>query len=172
MADAAMKQSDTNGDGILDQSELAKAPGLKAAAEAEGGSADKNGDGKLTRDEIRDRIAFYEERATGYDLATIKILVGKQPLGGAEVKLVPEPFLSGVLEEASATTRDEDGLAKPQIPGVGFEGVRPGMYRVQVTHPSGIPAKYNENTTLGIELAPTSSGYASPGPTVFELERS
>ena len=104
MADAAMEQSDKNGDGVLDAAELAAAPGLKAAAEAEGGGADVNADGKLSRDEIRDRIAYYEDRATGYEIASIEVFVGQQPLGGATVELVPESFLSGVLESATGTT--------------------------------------------------------------------
>jgi hypothetical protein len=170
MADAAMKQSDTNGDGLLDAKELAAAPGLKAAAEAEAG-ADTNGDAKLSRDEIKSRIAYYEQRATGYEIASIVINVGKKPLGGAAVELVPEPFLSGVLEPASGTTRNEDGFVLPKIAGASFEGVRPGMYRVKVTHPSGIPPKYNENTTLGVELIPQRDGYTEPGPKVFELEK-
>ena len=169
MADAAMEQSDKNGDGVLDAAELAAAPGLKAAAEAEGGGADVNADGKLSRDEIRDRIAYYEDRATGYEIASIEVFVGQQPLGGATVELVPESFLSGVLESATGTTGAADGFVMPQIPGVGFEGVRPGMYRVKITHPSGIPAKYNDNTTLGIELIPQQQGY-STGTKRFELD--
>jgi hypothetical protein len=171
MADAAIELNDKNGDGILDEQELAAAPGLKAAAEAEGGSADLNNDGKLTRDEIRDRIAYYEETATGYEIASMELHLGRQrnPLSGATVQLVPEPFLAGVLEEATATTRD-DGFVLPTIPGLGFDGVRPGMYRIKVTHPSAqIPPKYNENTVLGIELIKRQEGYA-PGPPVFILE--
>jgi hypothetical protein len=38
--------------------------------------------------------------------------------------------------------------------------VQPGIYRVEITHPSvKIPAKYNTETTLGIEITS-----ASPGP--------
>jgi hypothetical protein len=43
----------------------------------------------------------------------------------------------------------------PQI-----ELMQPGLYRIEVTHPSRkIPAKYNTETTLGIEITS-----ANPGP--------
>jgi hypothetical protein len=168
MADAAMDLNDKNNDRILDAAELAAAPGLKAAAEREGGGADANKDGKLSRDEIRDRIAYYEERATGFEIASMEIRIGKQPLGGATVELIPEPFLSGVLDVATGTTRNEDGFVLAKAPGI--EGARPGMYRIKVTHPSGVATKYNENTTLGVELIPQVQGY-STGPPVFEVEK-
>jgi hypothetical protein len=162
MADAAMTQSDTNSDGILDANELLAAPGLKAAAEAEGGSADVNGDGKLTKDEIKERIAYYQQRATGMENVPMNVLLAKQALAGATVEIIPEPFLAGVLTPATTTTRD-NGFAL-------LETVKPGMYRVKVTHPSGIPPKYNDSTTLGIEVIQQREGYSS-GPKQFNLEK-
>jgi hypothetical protein len=169
MADAAMQLNDKNNDGILDEEELAAAPGLKAAAEAEGGSADANNDGKLTRDEIRDRIAYYEQTQTGIQMAGMQFNRNRQPLAGATVELVPEPFLEGVLDVARGETRPT-GFALPSIEGESMEGVRPGMYRIKVTHPSGIPPKYNENTIWGLEVIPPREGYSS-GPKTFEVEK-
>src|SRR5687768_11830510 len=95
MADSAMELNDKNSDDVLDAQELAAAPGLKAAAEAELDPADTNKDGKLSRDEIRDRIAYYQETAVGLTNVPLEIYKGKQAVAGATVELVPEPFLAG-----------------------------------------------------------------------------
>jgi hypothetical protein len=171
MADAAMKQSDTNGDGILDAKELAAAPGLKAAAEAQGGSADKNGDGQLTKDEVRERIAYYEQTAIGITNAPVELFLAKRPLAGATVELVPEGFLEGVLDVATATTQ-ENGFGVPSIQGEPVEGVRPGMYRIVITSSSAqVPTKYTdkETTPLGVEVIPAREGYG-PGKRRFDLD--
>lgn len=170
MAQSAMELYDKNGDGILDQQELAAAPGLKAAAEAEAGSADLDGDGNLTQDEIRERIAYYEETELGITNYGMTLLLGKQqPLTGATVEVVPEPFLEGVLDVAKGTTRD-NGFVLPSIEGEPVEGIRPGMYRVVVTSGSA-PAKYTDSKTtpIGIEVTTPREGYAPPPPT-FLLE--
>jgi len=45
--------------------------------------------------------------------------------------------------------------------------VQPGLYRVEITHPSiTIPARYNVKTTLGLEVA---SYTITPAGSVWEL---
>jgi hypothetical protein len=175
MADAAMELNDKNRDGVLDKGELAAAPGLQAAAVAEGGSADRNGDGKLSRDEIRERIAYYQETAQGMQSQGIEVHLGGQKVAGALVEISPEPFLAGVLKPAKATTR-EDGWALPGVEGIDIPGVapgiQPGMYRIVVTGSSQIPLKYTamETTPLGLEVARPQAGYGARGPRVLDLE--
>lgn len=172
MADAAMELSDKNGDGILDKQELSAAPGLKAAAEAEGGSADLDGNGELSRDEVRNRIAYYQETAQGMQAQGLEVRLGGRPLSGANVELTPEPFLASVLEPARATTRG-DGWAVPAVQGMEFIGVQPGMYRIVVTGSSQpIPQKYTagDTTPLGIEITVPREGYGAQKPPVFNLD--
>jgi hypothetical protein len=114
MADAAMELNDKNRDGVLDKVELAAAPGLQAAAMAEGGSADADGDGKLSRDEVRERIAYYQETAQGMQSQGFEVRLGGQKVAGAQVEMTPEPFLQGVLKPAKGTTR-EDGWVLPGV---------------------------------------------------------
>lgn len=171
MADAAIELNDKNGDGILDQGELAAAPGLQAAAVAEGGSADRNGDGKLSRDEIRDRIAWYQQTMQGMQRSGFEVHLGGRRLGGASVELTPEPFLADVLKPARGTTRD-DGWVLPTAEGFDVEGVQPGMYRVVVTGPAQIPAKYTsgDTTPWGLEITVPQEGYPPPTPP-FNMEK-
>ena len=170
MADSAMKLFDKNGDGLLDSQELAATPGLQTAvAKEKDQSPDVNGDEQLSRDEIRDHIVLFESSGLGIQLIAVTVLMDRQPLAGAKVTLEPEPFLEGVLDPASDTTR-QDGTARPAIEIEDLKGVRPGIYRVKITHPDRpIPAKYNEKTTLGLDLAPARAGYGARMP-VFQLE--
>jgi hypothetical protein len=81
-----------------------------------------------------------------------------QPLADAKVVLEPEPFTGGVLAPAEGMT-SSGGVCGPTVSRELLTkevpvGVFYGLYRVKVTHPSKtIPAKYNENTELGMEVA-------------------
>lgn len=171
MADSAMSLNDLDGDGEIGKEELEKAPGLKAAVERDGeNSADTDGNGSLSRDEIRDRIKLFQDSELGVQLFAVTIRLNKKPLGGATITLEPEEFLSGTLKTATCVTR-EDGTGRPESPIADIMGVQPGMYRVKITHPDKeIPAKYNEETTLGIDLAPTVSGYGSDDRFTFNIK--
>ncbi len=62
-------------------------------------------------------------------------------------------------------------VGRPESPIADLMGVQPGLYRVKVTHPDkDIPAKYNEETTLGLDLAPEVSGYSSVDRFKFKLK--
>ena len=83
-----------------------------------------------------------------------------QPLAGAEVRFVPMPVLEDVLPTGSGVT-DADGVAMIAAPREKLSGAAPklplmppGLYLVEVTHPSvPIPEKYNRQTVLGRELS-------------------
>lgn len=171
MADSAITLNDTDGDGELNAAELQVASGLQAAVDQEGAnSADTDGSGTLTRDEIRDRIKLFEDSQLGVQMFAVTVKLKKKPLAGATVTLEPEPFLAGVLKTATGETR-ADGTARPQSPIADVMGVQPGMYRVRITHPDKeIDAKYNTETTLGIDLTPSTDGYGSNDRFNFNLK--
>jgi len=151
--DAAIEQYDANGDGKIAGEELDKAAGIKGAME----NIDTNGDGAVTADEIYARIKSWKESKLGRSSQAITVTRNDQPLAGATVKMVPEKFLGDEVQPASGTT-DEYGVAMLNIPPEadpeGIGGMQVGLYRIEITK-SGedIPAKYNTETELGVEIA-------------------
>jgi hypothetical protein len=122
---------------------------------------DADKDGALSRDELAAGIGSWEQRGTGALALPFKVLLDNRPLGGAEVKLVPVSFLGDAVKPATGVAGDSgSGSLKlaaadrpanlpPHIP-----VIQPGLYRVEITHPTTtLPAKYNTESTLGIEAA-------------------
>jgi hypothetical protein len=150
-----MELYDTNKDGFLDESELDKVPGLKAALK----QVDTNGDGKISAAEIDARIATWKASKIGRMGISCRVRNNGKPLAGATVTFVPESFLGGNLRSASGTTDAHGVCALKETGGDGSPGLSPGFYRVQITK-SGeeIPAKYNAETTIGQEVARDAAG--------------
>lgn len=151
-ADAAMKLHDTNGDGQLDAAELEGCPGLAACLAA----VDTNADKRISREELLDRLNIYKNSRVGL-IGGIGCVLrkGGQPLVDAEVRLVPEPFLGDGIETAVGRTNDR-GIAQMNIPDSQYSGVRPGMYRVEVSKKDAagaelLAAEFNTRTRLGLE---------------------
>lgn len=167
MADKAMTDLDKDSDGLLSESELKSAPGLESCTKI----LDKDGNGQLSREEIEDRIKLYRESQTGLISFACVIKWQNKPLNGAEVKLVPEPFLGGMVEAATGKS-SRDGSVFFKVPSAPVPGVaQVGMYTVEVTSSSvKIPSKYNTETTLGVEVSPVTVPGQS-GPPVFNLRK-
>ena len=154
----AMEAHDANGDGFLDESELATAPGIYRYRDLY--DADK--DGRVSAAEIEQRIGSWNDRPIGLRGLRLTLLYGGRPLKDAEVTLVPEPYLGDEPIEATGKTNGS-GVAHVSIPvealpedlrAARVRGVYAGTYRVEVRHPQvKLPAKYNEQTTLGVEVA-------------------
>jgi hypothetical protein len=148
----AMEMYDTNHDGFLDPNELEKVPGLKAALKR----LDNDHDGKLSKQEIADRINFWADSRAGRVAVRLRVTHKGQPLSGARVTLVPENFLGAALPSGSGTT-SEMGTASISAPSAAnsqVRGLSPGFYRVEITKDGEkIPAKYNNETTLGAEAS-------------------
>ncbi len=169
-ASAAMKKYDTSGDGFLDAKELEKAPSLRSALK----QIDTNGDGKISADEIAARITKWQE---GFGLTTLRARVSLdgQPLEGATVTFLPEEFLGSDIQKAIGNTAKSGsaGMSIEHPPTPGMRGVQPGLYRVEISKmvdgKETIPAKYNTQTTLGVEVA-QDSATISQGTAVFELK--
>lgn len=152
MAAKAMEQGDENQDGIIDGDELDKVHGLKAGIKA----IDTDGSGGISEEEICSRIAMYAERRTAYQPCRLTFRRKGKPLVDANIKLVPEPFLGGLIEAAEGVS-DFDGSVHMTAVG-GNSGVRCGFYRIEVTSAATqIPENYNTATILGFESSP--NGY-------------
>jgi hypothetical protein len=153
-AEAAVKQYDTNKDGILSGRELEGAASLNSNLE----KIDQNGDRALTVDEIAARIRYLQSAKQIYSRTPIRCTVfrNKELLADAEVRLVPERFL-GPNVKAAKGKASFNGVAvlytenpEPGEP----RGVAPGFYKVEITKAGEkIPPKYNTNTILGIDTS-------------------
>lgn len=154
-ADAILEKLDTSGDGSLDASELSAAPGLAFGAKY--ADADKNQ--SLSRDELVARFDMYRERRLGLTSKQIQLLYKQRPVPGAKVKLVPEFFLTEIIEPAAGETF-VDGTIDPVTEGMELPGMRVGYYKVVVESSPRVklPAKYAsaDTTTLGVEVSPFS----------------
>ena len=166
MADRAIADLDQDADGKLSAAELASAPGLQYNAK----QIDADGDGHLSRDEIFARIEHYQKMGVGLTPFTCTVLLNNRPLVGAKVRLAPEPFLGDIVEPREATSA-EGGSVKFAAEGINMSVVPVCMYRVEITSPEvTLPARYNTETTLGIEVA-AMTDIDHQGPPVFHLEQ-
>lgn len=152
---AAVKQYDTDGDGLIGGAELDKAPALKSAIKNLDTIAP---DGKVSADEVTARIESWQKDKLGKMSLNCKVTRRGRPLEGATVTFVPEEFLGDQMPTATGVT-GAGGWAvisvpldpdKPNDP----PGLPPGLYRVQVTHEKmKVSPKFNTQTTLGVEVA-------------------
>lgn len=169
MTDDAMALCDADGDGFITSTEVKASPALKFAMD----DIDLDGDGKLSRDELKERFDIYVTTATGLKSVSLFVRRGSKNgdgLVGATVRLVPEPFMADYIEEAEGEVIDpSNGMVEimtlPPNP-----GVRVGMYRVEIeSDDMKVKAKYNTETTLGIEVPPITSS-ATSKPLVFVIK--
>ncbi len=156
---AAMKEYDTNKDGKVAGDELKKAPSLNAAI----GNLDQDKDGAVTAEEVTKRIEKWQESRLGRTGVIATVTLRRQPLEGASVVLEPEGFLGENVKEATGTT-DQHGMVVLKTVDSDLPGVAPGLYKVKITKKGvNLPAKYNEQTILGIEVAQDSKDTGEEG---------
>jgi hypothetical protein len=150
-AAAAMEQYDADKDGKISGAELDKCPGLKLAAE----QLDSSGKGEITAQMIADRIQAFKDFKMGRGSINLTVTMNGAPLGGAQVKLVPEKFVAEWLPVCTGKTFT-NGAADVSMPlpeGETAGGVPPGFYRVEVTKGNEVPAQYSgPETPLGVEV--------------------
>jgi hypothetical protein len=170
-AEAAMQLYDRNADGQITADELKASPPLTDALPA----YDGDHDGALSQAEISAGIDSWSKRGIGAMPLPITVRLDGAPLEGAEVKLVPAPFLGDAIKSArgvadrtgsvSPSLSDDD---KPAGAAKNLPIIQPGLYSVEITHPTrSIPARFNSATTLGLE-----AGVAGQNPmgVTWELE--
>jgi hypothetical protein len=161
-AEQAIEQFDRSGDGSLSKEEWSASPELASAAER----YDADRDGSLDVEDIATGLEAWQQTGIGARSVPFAVRVNGRPFAGATIRLLPAAFLGEAVKPATGETGPTGGgylrMAPEDLPenAPNIPLVQPGLYRVEITHPSTtIPPKYNTSTTLGIEI---SSG--SPGP--------
>jgi hypothetical protein len=157
VAKQIIAEYDTNHDGLLDAKELERCPSLKYSLDF----IDTNGDKRLSAEEIAARIQIYVDSQVALKATGCHVRLDGRPLEGATVTYVPEKFMGGSVRPASGVS-NATGAVTLLVEGEKDPGVAPGFYRVQVSkkNASGqetIPARYNTDTILGIEVNPHKS---------------
>ncbi|MCI0463950.1 MAG: hypothetical protein L0Z62_44015 [Gemmataceae bacterium] len=150
-ANRALREYDADKDGALAGPELAQCPGLKDGLVR----MDTNKDRRITADELAARLRQYEADMAGLLYLNAALTLDGKPLADAVVTLVPEKFMAAGIKPAQGTTR-ASGSCEFQIEGKEYPGIHPGIFRIEVSKKDAsgqetIPAKYNTQTTLGIE---------------------
>jgi hypothetical protein len=152
-----MEAFDQNADSQLGRDELAACPPLVDAMP----TYDGNRDGLLTHEELVKGIETWAERKIGAFPLQFTVRMDGRPFEGAQVLLKPVDFLGDAFKPASG---EADGAGagslnlapsdRPEDLPPNLPLIQPGLYRVEITHPTvKVPAKYNETSTLGLEAA-------------------
>lgn len=162
-AAAALAEYDRDGDSQLKGEELAACPALAHALIVY--DADK--DDALSQQEIAAGINRWSTGKMGAISLPFRITLDGRALGGAEVKLIPEALLDGAVKPAGGVANAGGsgflGMSAEDRPSnlPNLPLVQPGLFRVEITHPSrNVPAKFNVDTTLGLETAVASQNPA------------
>jgi hypothetical protein len=158
MARKAMADYDKNNDGKIDSDELASSPALKGALK----QVDTDKDGSVSAEEIATRLRLFQSSAIGVRSIGGKVLRDGHGVGGVNVTLVPEPFMGDAIKPASGVS-GPDGSVGFQTPGAPAPGVNPGFFRIEASKKDAagtetLPARFNSNTTLGVEVSATMRG--------------
>lgn len=169
ITDNCMTQVDANGDGFVTKKEAEEnAPGLAYALQ----QIDADSDKKLSRDEIWQRFQDYADSKVGMQGFGFSVLYKGRPLRRGDLKLVPEPFMADYIQEADGEITDEyTGGVEFDISGDDLFGVNPGMYRIEVRSDDvNIKPKYNDETVLGVEVAPFTNEFEPVGGLKIKLK--
>ncbi len=162
----AIELYDTNKDGKISGEELDQVPSLKLSLP----NVDTAGTGGITAEMITNRIKKWQATKKAVVTFSFQLLRNGQPLSGADVKVVPEKFITSPVPTATGQT-DNDGrvlLLAPNADPTAPPGVSPCFYRIEITKSGdNIPAKYNTETTLGWLVAP--HGMPVPGELQFNI---
>ena len=126
---------------------------------------DQDGNGSISLAEFTEKLtACFADKRQSF---ACQVVYKGQPLKGATVTLVPEPFM-GDVQTASGETDDE---GKCSVTGEdGLVGNVPGIYKVQITHPDhNVSASFNTKTTQSVALD-TTNPYAQQGVPTFKVK--
>lgn len=166
-AERALKLYDLNHDGKIGKDELT--PALKSILS----TADTNHDEALSQAEIAQRLQIHVDSKIALQSVSGPVLWNGRPLKQVNVTLVPDPVFED-LKPASGVT-DESGIVDFQIDGEELPGVRPGLYRIEVSKKNEngkelMPARFNTKTELGIEIGVQGSPEGGMAAESFRLD--
>jgi len=127
-ASKAMELYDRNGDGKLAADELRECPALVVGLPR----IDRNSDRSITAEEIQARFEALDNQSDikGLDLS---VTSQRRPLGGATVTFTPEPFMGEGLQSYSGVT-SEPGRCELVGSEVDLYGLPVGYYKVHIVH--------------------------------------
>jgi hypothetical protein len=146
----AMTDYDRNHDGYLDARELEACPALKNALKR----LDKDRDGRLSKEEIAERLREFEESRVGLFVTTARVVLDGKPLADVAIQLEPEAFMGSSIKPARGTS-DRSGRALLRIEGSELPGCHYGFYRARLSRKDAsgketIPTQYQ--STFGVEV--------------------
>ena len=151
---AALKQYDANNDGKIVGKELTACPGVLSRLKY----IDTDHDQAISSDEITARIQQWQKMKIGLTLLRCTVTFRGQPLQNARVTLEPEAFLGNTIAPGEGVTNQAGYTSIKQVEN-DLPGMPLGFYKIKITSDTTqVPATYNENTTLGVEIAPGSIG--------------
>ena len=153
MTQAAMKEFDRDGNGMIEGAELDACPALKAA----GGGIDTNRDKKISTDELRARFEADKATNAGSVAVPVTLTLDRVPLADATVTFVPEACMGGKTKEATGKSGTDGMVRSFTVDGKECLGLQPGLYRIKVSKADTngkelVPARYNTQTPLGAEV--------------------
>jgi len=162
MAAAALKDHDKNSNGSIEGSELDAVPALKSSLT----QIDKNGDKKLSSDELKARFEAYKSLGAGAVAIGVDVSLNGEPLQGAIVTFTPEACMLGTVKPATGTTSDIGSISDFKLDGSSYPGLPCGLYKITVSKKdeSGketLQEKYVSGTALGGEFFEGGRGSSS-----------
>jgi len=151
-----MSEFDTDRNGSLSRGELAAMPPLADCLS----HCRRDSKDEISVEELAATLRRIFDPRTAVVSASCLVRCNGQPLSGANVKFVPLPVFKNKLSVGTGIT-DSDGYATiaaapEDLPNAApkIALITPGLYLVEVTHPSKqIPEKYNRQTVLGREVS-------------------
>ena len=162
-ADRLLQEYDRDANGSLSAAEASSCFGLTPHFKR----YDANGDGAASREELRARFQQWSADDVGIMRVGCRVKLDGKPLSGGQVALQPHSFLGDALMPAIGTTNAYGqcslSVAAADLPAAlqRVRGVQPGLYLVRITHPQvEVPAQYNTETTVGLEVAGDTIGPA------------
>jgi hypothetical protein len=103
----AIEQFDKNADGSLSADEIKQSPAIMSALS----QIDTNGDKSVTADELSARMESWLEKRSAVIGVPLQVKLRGQPLVGATVRFVPEEFLGDAARPAEGVTNNT-GMAR------------------------------------------------------------
>jgi hypothetical protein len=155
-AQEALKLYDKNGDGTLDAKELKASPPLWDLLQNLKSQSSGHPD-TLNAEDISGRLEEWVKNPTTLLPAMAIVYLDGKPLPGATVTLEPEPFLGPSYRSHQGQTNGA-GITQmdPDLKEFG-SGIYVGLYKVRISKlvdgKETLPARYNKETELGVELA-------------------